>query len=405
MENTMEKKSFYEKFIESLDRQIIDKEDIKKSFIAQAKSNLLFQRIFDTLPEGIILCNIIGYPLYYNKKALVVFDQIKKVNFLSLIPQEVQDQFYQALQGKKAVDVITPLKILNNSYFLKFTFEKIKLPLEEDAEAVLIVFYDINAQIKEEREKQIQESFANLMEMFYTIAHEIRNPLTSLDLNIKIAQKQLEQTEDKCKCNNCYQQLLSSLTTTASEIVRLNKILDNFLATAKPLQPKLQVINLNEIVKELSSIVNSQFQLSGKNLVLKLKEDISPVLADKDLLKQALLNLIKNAFEAIDTGGMVTVSTYDREENIIVEVKDNGTGMDQETLDKIFTPFFTSKSTGTGLGLTIVYRIVQSLFAEIKVESKKNYGTTFQIIFDKNKVKHALLDSISTYNDTSIKEN
>jgi signal transduction histidine kinase len=399
----MEKKSFYEKFIESLDRQIIDKDDIKKSFIAQAKSNLLLQKIFDTLDEGIILCNIIGYPLFYNKKALVVFEQLKKVNFLSLIPPELQDQFYQALQGKKPVDIITPLKILNNSYFLKFTFEKIKLPLEEDDEAVLVVFYDINAQIKEEREKQIQESFANLMEMLYTIAHEIRNPLTSLDLNIKIAQKQLEKTEDKCKCNNCYQQLLSSLNTTATEIVRLNKILDNFLTTAKPIQPKLQVINLNEIVKELSSIVNSQFQLSGKILILKLKEDISPILADKDLLKQALLNLIKNAFEAIDKGGIVTVSTYDREDNVIVEVKDNGTGMDLETLDKIFTPFFTSKSTGTGLGLTIVYRIVQSLFAEIKVESKKNYGTTFQIIFDKNKVKHALLDNLSKYNDTPIK--
>jgi signal transduction histidine kinase len=399
----MEKKSFYEKFIESLDRQIIDKDDIKKSFIAQAKSNLLLQKIFDTLDEGIILCNIIGYPLFYNKKALVVFEQLKKVNFLSLIPPELQDQFYQALQGKKPVDIITPLKILNNSYFLKFTFEKIKLPLEEDDEAVLVVFYDINAQIKEEREKQIQESFANLMEMLYTIAHEIRNPLTSLDLNIKIAQKQLEKTEDKCKCNNCYQQLLSSLNTTATEIVRLNKILDNFLTTAKPIQPKLQVINLNEIVKELSSIVNSQFQLSGKILILKLKEDISPILADKDLLKQALLNLIKNALEAIDKGGIVTVSTYDREDNVIVEVKDNGTGMDLETLDKIFTPFFTSKSTGTGLGLTIVYRIVQSLFAEIKVESKKNYGTTFQIIFDKNKVKHALLDNLSKYNDTPIK--
>ncbi|HPC39249.1 MAG TPA: ATP-binding protein, partial [Exilispira sp.] len=248
------------------------------------------------------------------------------------------------------------------------------------------------AQIKEEREKQIEKSFSNLMEMMYTLAHEIRNPLTSLDLNIKIAQKQLEDV-DICSCPNCKTQLIQSLNSTSSEIKRLNRILDTFLSSSKPLQPKLSVINLNEVVKELFDLMKSQFQLANKNLILKLKENIPPILADKDLLTQAIVNLVKNAFEAISEGQFVYISTYDIESNVILEIKDNGPGIDPQTLQKIFNPFFTSKSTGTGLGLTIVYRIVQSLLAEIDVESKEGVGTTFKIIFDTTKVKHSLLYS------------
>ncbi len=121
--------------------------------------------------------------------------------------------------------------------------------------------------MKEERERQIEKSFTNLMDMMYTLAHEIRNPLTSLDLNIKIAQKQLEDI-NLCNCPNCKEQLVQSLNTTSAEIKRLNRILDTFLSSSKPLQPKLVVLNLNEVIKELFGLMKSQFQMANKNLEL-----------------------------------------------------------------------------------------------------------------------------------------
>ncbi len=390
MEISLERRSFYEKFINSLDREIINKDDIKKSLINLSKTNSIYLSIFDSLDEGIILTDFDGYPIFYNKKASVIFEQIKKYSLLQILPEDVINNFEITKNEDKTTEIISSIKIFKSSYFLKFVFNKIEL--YDNTNAILLVFYDINAQIKEEREKQIEKSFSNLMEMMYTLAHEIRNPLTSLDLNIKIAQKQLEDV-DICSCPNCKTQLIQSLNSTSSEIKRLNRILDTFLSSSKPLQPKLSVINLNEVVKELFDLMKSQFQLANKNLILKLKENIPPILADKDLLTQAIVNLVKNAFEAISEGQFVYISTYDVESNVILEIKDNGPGIDPQTLQKIFNPFFTSKSTGTGLGLTIVYRIVQSLLAEIDVESKEGVGTTFKIIFDTTKVKHSLLYS------------
>ena len=394
----MERRSFYEKIINSLDREIINKEDIKKSLVSLSKSNSIYLSIFDSLDEGIILVDLDGYPIFYNKKASVLFEQIKKSSIFHVLPEDVIKNFEITKNEDKTTEIISPIKVFKSSYYLKFVINKIEL--YDNEIAILIVFYDINAQIKEEREKQIEKSFSNLMEMMYTLAHEIRNPLTSLDLNIKIAQKQIEDT-DTCSCPNCKSQLVQSLNTTSSEIKRLNRILDTFLSSSKPLQPRLTVLNLNEVVKELFSLMKSQFQLANKNLILKLKENIQPILADKDLLIQAIVNLVKNAFEAISEGQTVIIATYDVESNVILEIKDNGPGMDSETLQKIFNPFFTSKSTGTGLGLTIVYRIVQSILAEIDVESEKGVGTTFRIIFDSNKVKHSLLYSDLNLNEQS----
>lgn len=388
MEIFLERRSFYEKFINSLDREILNKEDIKKSLINLSKTNSIYLSIFDSLDEGIILTDFEGYPIFYNKKASVLFEQIKRNSLVQLLPEDVLEKFEITKNEDKTTEIISSIKIFKSPYYLKFVFNKIEIL---DGEfAILLVFYDINAQIKEEREKQIEKSFTNLMDMMYTLAHEIRNPLTSLDLNIKIAQKQLEDTQI-CGCPNCKTQLIQSLNSTSSEIKRLNRILDTFLQSSKPIQPRLTVLNLNEVVKELFNLMKTQFQLARKNLILKLKENIPPILADKDLLIQAIVNLVKNAFEAISEDQTVIIATYDIESSVILEVKDNGPGMDAETLQKIFNPFFTSKSTGTGLGLTIVYRIVQSILAEIEVESEVGHGTTFKIIFDTNKVKQSLL--------------
>ncbi|MFN3411730.1 MAG: two-component system sensor histidine kinase NtrB [Exilispira sp.] len=393
----MERRSFYEKFIKSFDREILNKEDVKKSLINLSKTNTLYLSIFDSLDEGIILTDLEGYPIFYNKKASVIFEQIKKYPLTQILPTDVLNNFEITKIEDKTTSIISYIKIFKTQYYLKFVFHKIEL-FENDY-AILLVFYDINAQIKQEREKEIEKSFNNLMEMMYTLAHEIRNPLTSLDLNIKIAQKHLEENSI-CDCPNCKQGLIQSLNTTSSEIKRLNRILDTFLSSSKPLTPKLTVLNLNEVVKELFDLMKSQFQLANKNLVLKLKENIPPILGDKDLLIQAIVNLVKNAFEAISEYQTVVISTYDIDTSVILEVKDNGPGIDSQTIQKIFNPFFTSKSTGTGLGLTIVYRIVQSILAEIEVESEPNAGTTFRIIFDTNKVKQSLL-----YSDTSLNNN
>ena len=122
----MERRSFYEKFINSLDREIINKEDIKKSLVNLSKSNSIYLSIFDSLDEGIILADLDSYPIFYNKKASVLFEQIKKNSIFQVLPEDVIKNFEITKNEDKTTEIISPIKVFKSSYYLKFVINKIE---------------------------------------------------------------------------------------------------------------------------------------------------------------------------------------------------------------------------------------------------------------------------------------
>ena len=204
------------------------------------------------------------------------------------------------------------------------------------------------------------------------IAHEIRNPLTSIRGFLQLLMRDLEHVGwDKEKS---YADLI------LAEIDRVNELLNRVLLLSKPLEIVLINDDVNTVVKDLGILHESDARVRNIQIQFQLGE-IPQVKLDLNMFKQVLVNLIRNAIDAMENGGTLTLSTsYDKFENVVkIDVSDTGPGIPSYLLDRIFDAFFTTKEQGTGLGLAICQRNIHEFGGNIRVNSK-GYGTTFSML-------------------------
>ena len=154
---------------------------------------------------------------------------------------------------------------------------------------------------------------------------------------------------------------------------------------------ELREKNINPIINELAEFIRAELEESRIRLLLELDEKLPPALIDERYMKQALLNLIKNAQAAMPNGGLLTIATQTSDNEIRISLCDTGAGINEENLKKIFEPYFTTRDNGTGLGLTMVFKIIREHRGEISVESREGGGTDFEIILPVHQKEMRLL--------------
>jgi two-component system NtrC family sensor kinase len=239
--------------------------------------------------------------------------------------------------------------------------------------------------IMTQRLKEIQyqllqsEKLASIGKLSATIAHEINNPLNGILTYTKLIERKLADgtfKEEEIPKFRSYLAIMERETERCSAIVR------NLLDFARQREPSLKPdVDINEVVDEAFSLLANQVALQ-EITVEKRYGQLSPLMADPMQLRQAFLNIILNSCEAMHNGGMLTVTTASSnkyKKAVRVEIADNGVGIGEKELSKIFDPFFTSKEKGTGLGLSVVYGIINSHHGTIEVKSKMGEGTTIII--------------------------
>jgi len=202
------------------------------------------------------------------------------------------------------------------------------------------------------------------------LAHEIRNPLASIAGAAGILQRSPNHDPRHTEC----------LDIIGRECQRLNQLLTNFLDFARPRPPKYQSIDLGRM---LDSVIDLANHAIGKKPITLRKETtarLAPVECDPELLKQVLLNLIINAFQAMPEGGEVSISASPHGEKVLIQVSDEGCGVREEDRDKIFDPFFTTKDNGTGLGLPVAHQIVEQHGGLLTAEANAGQGMTFSVL-------------------------
>jgi len=205
-------------------------------------------------------------------------------------------------------------------------------------------------------------------EMAASISHEIRNPLTTVRGFLQLFQ-----------AKNDFARYEEQFDIMIEEIDRANSIITEFLSLAKDRRIDLTPNNLNIIISKLYPLIQADAINEGKIVTLELGE-IPNTLLDENQIRQCVLNLVRNGLEAVKDKGIVSLKTYIDDDNIVLEVKDNGEGISQEVLEKLGTPFNTTKDNGTGLGIPICYRIVERHKAKIEIVTN-SAGTTFLIKF------------------------
>lgn len=222
---------------------------------------------------------------------------------------------------------------------------------------------------KAEEHLRRAERLSALGELSASMAHEIRNPLGS----IKGAAEILRDAYSKDDARFEFVQIL------LKETDRLNHILQEFLDFARPKKPEVKEADLNEAMEFVLTLTAREAKKQGVRIEKRLSPDIARLNMDPDLMKQAFLNLVLNAIQAMPNGGILTIESSTDGGDAVVKVSDTGTGISSENRKRLFTPFFTTKKNGTGLGLAIVYRIIQNHNGRIDVESEPGKGTTFTI--------------------------
>jgi signal transduction histidine kinase len=218
------------------------------------------------------------------------------------------------------------------------------------------------------------------------VAHEVKNPLNAMTIHLELLRNKLarvpvgvvrngggsEETPDVAK----------HLEIISSEIKRLDEVLNGFLKFARPDELRLQPVQLHAIISDVLTSITPEAERLRVHVKHDCPSDLPPINADPGMLRQALLNLALNACQAMPDGGTLRVAcrTASRD-RIEIDIEDTGVGIAPENLQKIFDLYFTTKEEGSGIGLSMVYRIVQLHDGEVEVESTPGRGTRFRLVF------------------------
>ncbi|MBR3813922.1 MAG: PAS domain S-box protein [Spirochaetaceae bacterium] len=223
------------------------------------------------------------------------------------------------------------------------------------------------------------ESLASLTNLAASVAHEIKNPLGAISIHIQLIQKALKRAREGDGMLPDEKFVEKYLDVVNEEIDRLNRIIVDFLFAVRPIQAKLEPVNPNEIINSLMDFMRPEFEKADVELKLELLDKPPNLMLDVALFKQVIMNLAQNAVAAMKTGGILGINTQIKNDHFIITVADTGEGMDEQTCSRIFEPYFTTKANGTGLGLTMVYKIIKESAGEIDVRSFPGEGTIFTI--------------------------
>jgi two-component system nitrogen regulation sensor histidine kinase NtrY len=236
-------------------------------------------------------------------------------------------------------------------------------------------FNRMTQQLRDQRERMVQaERVAAWRELARRLAHELKNPLFPLQITVEnlIRARELGEREFD-------EVFRESSATLLAELANLKAIIARFSDFSKMPRPQLQPVQINEVVTQVAHLFEAQLASAGIKLRLALQPALPAIRADRDLLQGALTNLVLNAQDAMLQGGTLSITTAARGENILLEVADTGEGMTPEECARLFTPYYTTRQHGTGLGLAMVQSVVSDHGGKISVASEPGRGTTFRV--------------------------
>jgi PAS domain S-box-containing protein len=250
---------------------------------------------------------------------------------------------------------------------------------DTEPSGVILQAQDVTDWLVLEQRVWVADKLAALHTLSAGVAHELRNPLSAMDLNLHLLEEELKERASLPEKGARYLRVLNA------ECRRLTVILDNFMKFAHPRSVGLQEVNVFALIEHIMALM--QFEAEERKIQLEqaVEEPLPSVLGDETAISQVLMNVIVNAFHAMPNGGLCRITAETRHVNstrsLIVSVKDTGIGIKKEDLARVFEPFYTTKSNGTGLGLAIAYRITEDHGGTIQVSSTPGLGTTVVVTF------------------------
>ena len=374
------KAGFVEKLIGRLGK--IGPEEVQNYFLRLAQEKGFLETVFNSIQEGIIVTDSKGRITYLNDAACQLFGIDSDDSLGKRLDERVRGLDWNALSQEGAVsrdvEIFYPANRFINFYSVPLVIERKsdeqKIDIFNEQVGHAIILRDITETRRSEQQTLESERLNALTLLAAGVAHEIGNPLNSLNIHLQLIERAARKADGANRA-----ELTESVEVARAEVNRLDSIISQFLRAIRPTRPQLRPENVNVIVEEAVRFFAPEIKDRDIVVEQELRSDLPLIDIDRDQMKQAFYNVIKNSFEAMKARGILRIRTDKDDSHVIIRFIDTGGGISAENLSRVFEPYFTTKTSGTGLGLLIVRRIVREHGGELSIESSQGKGLTLTI--------------------------
>ncbi len=395
------KAGFLEKLIERLGR--IGPEEVQNYFLRLAQEKGFLETVFNAIQEGIIVTDSKGRITYLNDAACELFGLRAGDAIGKRLDERVRGLDWESLTQSSGpvsrdMEIFYPANRFINFYIVPLMIEHretgavagvansghrdgamfsgtmsgVPAPGYSEQVGHAMILRDITESRRSAQQIIESERLNALTLLAAGVAHEIGNPLNSLHIHLQLMERQAHKLDRAAR-----EELQESIDIARSEVNRLDSIVTQFLRAIRPSKPELHPENT--IVEETLRFFTPEIQDRDIIVEQELRSDLPPLQIDRDQMKQAFYNVIKNSLQAMKRRGTLRIHTDRDDTHVLISFIDTGTGMSAENLGRVFEPYFTTKPSGTGLGLLIVRRIVREHGGELSIESSEGKGLTLTI--------------------------
>jgi len=371
----VKKHSSLDKVLGRLDQ--LDEANLHNLVQRLARERALLEAVFNTLQEGVLVIDAGGVIEYANEAAS---------HLIGLKEQAVGETVWRLVPGLRdsLQSGVQDAPLVTREFELAYPSPRLvrlyMVPFADGASGVrrqAIILTDITAEKKTTAELIENEKISSVLLLAAGVAHELGNPLNSLTIHLQLIDRKLK----KLKASKETRSLEDSIKICRDEVTRLDGIIKNFLEALRPRPPSLGELYLPELIEEVLQFQAGELADRGIKVEGEMPDGTPVIMADRDQLKQVFYNLIKNAMEAMQPGGRLSIRLRADDDSVYVAIADTGSGIKAEDLTRLFQPYHTTKVSGHGLGLMIVQRILRDHGGHVGVESKVGVGTVVTLQF------------------------
>lgn len=334
------------------------------------------ETVFNAIRSAIVVCDCAGEIIFANSYAgdLLGIGAVD-VSVYKLLPG-MDEAVSDAARGSYALrefEISYPERKMLSAQIIPFDFG--------DGGTFALILNDVTREKLSTEERIESEKLSSLLNLASGVAHEIGNPLNSINIHLQLAMRRLKKLAEKLPGDGLIEGVRESVEICSSEVSRLDSIIENFLKALRPMRPDMADCDPIKPLAETLKTLDAELENLGISVAVNVDAPLPTVYADANLLKQLYFNILHNAMEAMDAGGDITVRALADDDFVKISFADTGCGIDEEGMSKLFQPYYTTKTDGHGLGMTIIQAIVRAHGGKIDVESGPERGTTITVSF------------------------
>ena len=332
------------------------------------------ETVFNAIRSAIVVCDCAGEIIFANSYAGSLLGiGAADISIFKLLPG-MDGAVSDAARGSYALrefEISYPERRMLSAQIIPFDFG--------DGGTFALILNDVTREKLSTEERIESEKLSSLLNLASGVAHEIGNPLNSINIHLQLAMRRLKKLEKKLPEGGLVEGVRESVEICSAEVSRLDSIIENFLKALRPMRPDMADCDPIKPLAETLKTLDAELENLGVSVAVNVDAPLPTVYADANLLKQLYFNILHNAMEAMDAGGDISVRAVADDGFVKISFADTGCGIDEEGMSKLFQPYYTTKTDGHGLGMTIIQAIVRAHGGKIDVESGPNRGTTVTV--------------------------